>query len=163
MIKKEVKLGTYVTPKPNLVVSCRGNNGENNALVVAYGCNCSYAPPMAMVGIVPSRHSYHLIKESGCFIINLPSKDFEEEYNYLGSHSGRDEDKFAKMNIKFEDGKQVNAPVLTGCPVNIECEIVDSIMCGSHEMFVGKVVHIHADEKYVNSKGEIDFSLIDML
>ncbi len=43
----------------------------------------------------------------------------------------------------------INAPVLSDCPVNIECEIVDSIRTGSHEMFVGKILHVHAEESIV--------------
>ena len=101
-------------------------DGQNNALVVAYASNCSYDPPMAMVGIVPSRHSYKLIKESGCFIINLAAPYNKEAYDYLGSHSGRDEDKIAKLQMNIEDGRVVDAPILLDCPVNIECTIVDS-------------------------------------
>ena len=147
MDKKQAAMGTYLMPKPPAIVSCRGKDGKNNALVVAYCCNCSYDPPMTMVGIVPSRHSYKLIKETGCFIVNLATPEMKEAYDYLGSHSGRDEDKFAKINLDITEGKAVNAPVITGCPVNIECTVVDSIVTGSHEMFVGKVEYVHAPEE----------------
>ena len=49
----------------------------------------------------------------------------------------------AKMNIKTAQGEKVNAPILTDCPVNAECTVVDSIMTGSHEMFIGKIECIH--------------------
>lgn len=163
MEKKQAAMGTYVMPKPPAIVSCRGLDGENNALVVAYASNCSYDPPMAMVGIVPTRHSYKLIKESGCFIINLASPQNKEAYDYLGSHSGRDEDKLKKLNMNIEDGKAVDAPVLLDCPINIECIIVDSIVTGSHEMFVGKVEYVHAPKDCLNEDGKIDFSKIQLL
>ena len=41
--------------------------------------------------------------------------------------------------------------------------MVDSIVTGSHEMFVGKIVYVHANQKLVNDEGDIDFSLIDFL
>ena len=85
-------------PVPQTIVSCRNKDGKNNALVVGFAANASLDPAMVMVGIVPSRHSHHMVKESGCFVINLPGKDFKREYDYLGSHSGRDEDKFATRN-----------------------------------------------------------------
>lgn len=84
-------------------------------------------------------------------------------FDYLGSHSGREEDKFTKMNIAFTDGEKVNAPLLTDCPVNIECTVVDSIKTGSHEMFVGKVEAVHADAGLVGKNGEINFSKINLL
>lgn len=116
-----------------------------------------------MVGIVPSRYSYKMIKESGCFVVNLVDKNYKETFEYLGSHSKRDEDKLKKVNVKLSEGIKVNAPILDDCPVNIECRVVDSIVTGSHEMFVGKIEHVHADSKLVDNDGNIDFSLINFL
>ena len=163
MEKREASKINSLQPSPKVLVSCRGLDGEENALAVAYCGNCSFDPPMLMVGIVPSRYSYKMIKESGCFVVNIVDKDYEQVFNYLGSVSKKDEDKLEKMNVKRANGTVVNAPILTDCPVNIECTIVDSIVTGSHEMFIGKVEYVHADEKYVNGKGEIDYSKINFL
>jgi flavin reductase (DIM6/NTAB) family NADH-FMN oxidoreductase RutF len=163
MNKKQANIGPYLQPGPNILVSCRGTNGENNALAVGYCCNCSYDPPMVMVGVVPSRYSYQMIKETGCFVVNLVSKDYKEVFDYLGSHSGRDEDKLTKMNVKIGEGIKVNAPILLDCPVNIECKVVGSIVTGSHEMFVGKVEYVHANPELIDYKGNIDFSAIKFL
>lgn len=163
MEKKSANMKSCFQPTPKVLVSCRGLNGENNVLAVAYCCNCSYDPPMVMVGIVPSRYSYKMIKETGCFVVNLAEKEYKETFDYLGSHSKRDEDKLARMNVKLSDGIKVNAPILDDCPVNIECKVIDSIVTGSHEMFVGKIEYVHADAKLVDSEGNIDFSSIGLL
>ena len=97
MNKKAADFRSCLQPRPSVLVSCRGPKGENNALAVAYCCNCSYDPPMVMVGIVPSRYSYKLIKDSGCFVANLVGKDNKALFDYLGSHSGRDGDKLAAL------------------------------------------------------------------
>ncbi len=163
MEKSKAKIKACLQPSPKVLISCRGLNGENNALAVGFCGNCSYDPPMVMVGIVPSRYSYHLIKESGCFVVNLVAKSYKETFDYLGSHSKRDGDKLTKMNVRLADGVKVNAPVLVDCPVNIECKVVDSIVTGSHEMFVGLIEHVHADAALVDEKGGIDFSKLDLL
>lgn len=150
-------------PLPKVLVSCRGANGENNALAVAYCCNCSYNPPMVMMGIVPSRYSYKMIKETGCFVVNLVDKEYKNVFEYLGTISGKDENKLSKINVKITDGLKVNAPILKDCPVNIECKVVDSIVTGSHEMFIGKIEYVHADKNLVDSEGKIDFSSIEFL
>lgn len=116
-----------------------------------------------MVGIVPTRYSYKLIKESGCFVVNLVNHDYKETFDYMGSHSKRNEDKLAKMNVRLQEGKKVNAPILSDCPVSIECTIVDSIVTGSHEMFVGKIEYVHADPTITDDAGTIDFSQIQFL
>lgn len=163
MEKKQAKMKSCLQPMPKVLVSCRGLDGENNVLAVGYCGNCSYDPPMVMVGIVPSRYSYKMIKESGCFVVNLVDKNYQETFDYLGSHSKRDEDKLTKMNVTLLDGEKVNAPILSDCPVNIECTVVDSIVTGSHEMFIGKIEHVHADARITDSEGNIDYSQINFL
>ena len=123
-----------VQPLPQTIVSCRDKDGKNNALVVGFVANVSLDPAMVMVGIMPTRYSHHIVKESGCFVINFPKKSFQKEYAYLGSKSGRDGDKFEALNIKWEDAKYVNAPILTDCPVSIECSVVASTMPGTHDL-----------------------------
>lgn len=159
-MKIEANKKSSLSPKPKIIVSCRDKNGRDNALVVAYACNCSYDPPMIMVGIVPSRFSYDIIKNSECFVVNVSNDKTKEMYDYLGKISGRDEDKFKKLNIKTQDGDFVNAPLLVDCPVNIECKIVNSIKTGSHEMFVGKIEKVHADKEYVDEEGNILYNKI---
>ncbi|PKM51688.1 MAG: flavin reductase family protein [Firmicutes bacterium HGW-Firmicutes-7] len=163
MEKSKAKLKSSLQPMPKVLVSCRGLNGEDNVLAVGYCGNCSYDPPMVMVGIVPTRYSYQMIKESGCFVVNLVDQSYKETFDYLGSHSKRDGDKLEAMKVKLKDGEKVNAPILSDCPVNIECTIVDSIVTGSHEMFIGKIEYVHADAKLVDQEGNIDFSQISYL
>jgi flavin reductase (DIM6/NTAB) family NADH-FMN oxidoreductase RutF len=163
MNKIMANVAPCMQPAPKVLVSCRGTDGKNNALAVAYCCNCSFNPPMVMVGIVPTRHSYKMIKDTGCFVVNLVSADQKEMFDYLGSHSGRDEDKLAKLRVSVSEGEKVKAPILADCPVSIECTVVDSIVTGSHEMFVGKIEAVHADGDYVKENGDIDFSKINLL
>ena len=150
-------------PIPQTIVSCRDKDGNNNALVVGFAANVSLDPVMVMVGIVPTRHSHHMIKESGSFVINLPRKDFQKEYSYLGSKSGRDEDKFASLDLKWEEARYVNAPILTDCPVSIECSVVNSIMPGTHELFIGKVEAVHVDEEYLDDNGNILWDKMNLM
>jgi len=149
-------------PSPNVVVSCRGEDGFNNALVVGFAGNCSFAPPMVMVGIVPSRYSYELMKQNPCFVVHFARTDQMEAWKYLGSESGRDGDKLEHLGLTVVDGDVVNAPVITDFPVAAECTVVDSILTGSHEMFIGKIEVIHADEELVKD-GKLDLSAVDLI
>ena len=161
--KKQGKMKSCLQPMPKVLVSCRGLDGEDNVLAVGYCGNCSYDPPMVMVGIVPTRYSYKMIKESGCFVVNLVDRSYKKTFDYMGSHSKRDEDKLTAVNVKLQNGKKVNASILADCPVNIECTVVDSIVTGSHEMFIGKIEYVHADAKITDAGGNIDFSQISFI
>lgn len=150
-------------PVPQTIVSCQDREGRNNALVVGFTANVSLDPVMVMVGIVPTRFSHHMVKENGCFVINLPKKEFQKEYNYLGSRSGRDEDKFAALNLRWTDATYVDAPILTDCPVSIECSVVESSQPGTRELFIGKVEAVHVDEEYLDSNGNILWDKMNLM
>jgi flavin reductase (DIM6/NTAB) family NADH-FMN oxidoreductase RutF len=161
-MKKEAIKESKMEPKPNAIVSSR-YNGEDNALVVAFASNASLDPPMLMVGIVPSRYSYEMIKESGEYVVNIPAKDFKEQFQYLGTVSRRDENKLKDMNTI--DADIVDVPILCDCPVNFECKVIDSFQPenGTHEFFVGKIEKVHCDEKYLDDNNEIMWDKIDLL
>ncbi len=161
--KKTAASKSALNPKTPVLVSCRSKDGKNNALVVVYACNCSYDPPMIMVGIVPSRYSHGIVKETGVFVANLVPESMRDAFNYLGSHSGRNEDKLAKLGLRLGEAVKVKAPILLDCPVSIECTVASTIVTGSHEMFIGRIEYVHADSGLVNAKGEIDWSAIDFL
>lgn len=163
-MKKEItNKNCCVRHMPNLIVSCRDKDGKNNALAVGFAANVSCDPAMVMIGIVSDRFSHHMIKESGEFVINLTPKGMQKEYYYLGTKSGRDEDKFASLNLAWENGDKVNAPLLSACPVNIECKVIQSIQPGSHELFIASVEALHCEETYLDAGGNIDWGKMDLL
>ena len=162
-MKIEADKKSVLSPMPRVIVTVRDKNGFDNALVVGYCGNCSFAPPMVMVGIVPSRYSYHMIKENGCFVVHLVNNNQSELYKCCGSESAKDGDKLKKHGIKLHNANIVNAAIIDECPVAIECTVVDSIMTGSHEMFIGKVEYVHADSENVGKDGKIDFSKLDIM
>jgi len=162
-MKKYAALKGALQPTPKIIVTVRDRAGRDNALVVAYCGNCSYDPPMIMVGVVPSRFSYHMIKENGAFVAHLVKKDQTALYECCGRKSGSGGDKLKAVGAKMKNADKVNAAVLEECPVAIECTVVDSIMTGSHEMFIGKVECVHAEEELLKPDGTIDFGKLDLM
>lgn len=162
-MKVEASKVNALALRPKVVVTVRDNKKNDNALVVAYCCNCSYDPPMIMMGIVPSRHSYHMIKENGCFVVHLLDKSQTALYECCGSKSGKDSNKLKDYGIKLTDGLKVNAGVILDCPVAIECTVVDSIITGSHEMFVGRVEYVHAEKEVLDENGKVDISKLNLI
>lgn len=160
-MKKEAdKTKARIKPMPNTIVSCR-KDGYDNALAVGVASVASIDPVMVMIGIIPSRFSYDMVKDTGKFVVNIPTKEFSEKYMYLGTVSGRDEDKLASINTT--DADIIDAPILTDCPVNIECSVVDSIQPGSHELFIGKVEKVHCDEEYLTEDNDVKWDEIDLI
>ncbi|MCX2456330.1 flavin reductase family protein [Lacticaseibacillus nasuensis] len=154
----------YMQPAPQIIVSVRDKNGRNNAQTVGFAGNANYHPDMLMISIIPEHLTYDILRETGCFVVNLPMENFKKELYYIGSHSGRDVDKFAALDLKWENGSVVDAPLLTDCPVNIECRVVMSIKPepGHNEIFFGKVEKVHVDEEYLDEQGHILWENMDL-
>ena len=156
MSKEIWKPGNMLYPLPSVLVTAADSEGNDNVLTIAWTGTVCTNPAMVYISVRPSRHSYHMIKETGEFVINLTTKDLVYATDYCGVKSGRDVDKFDKMHLTREKAKYVNAPLIKESPVNIECEVVDIISCGSHDMFLAKVLCVHADKQYMDKNGKFD-------
>jgi flavin reductase (DIM6/NTAB) family NADH-FMN oxidoreductase RutF len=62
------------------------------------------------------------------------------------------------MNLTKEGAKYVTAPLIKESPVNIECEVLEITHLGTHDMFLAKVLCVHADEAYMDGKGKFDLA-----
>ncbi len=143
-MKKELKPGTMLNPLPVVMVSC-GNGDEKNIITIAWTGIVNSEPPMTYVSVRKERHSHHIIKESGEFVINLVTEDLAERTDYCGVKSGRDEDKFEACGFHAVQGTKVKAPMIKESPVNIECKVKEVLELGSHDMFIAEIVVVHAD------------------
>ena len=153
MAKQSWKPGNMVYPLPAVMVSVRDQAGQDNIITVAWTGTICTNPPMAYISVRPERYSYHMIKESGEFVINLTTRDLAWATDYCGVTSGRDVDKFAKCHLTKEAADEVSAPLIAESPVNIECKVREIKELGSHHMFLADVVAVHADEKYMDETG----------
>lgn len=149
-------------PMPAVLVGARGIDGGVSFAAVAWAGVVNSTPPMLQVSIRKSRHTHELIGESGVFSVNVPSAGQARETDYCGIVSGRDVDKVERCGFTLFKGTLENAPLITECPVNIECEVVQVVELPSHDCIVGKVIETHLDESLV-SEGKQDTAGIDPL
>ena len=81
------------------------------------------------------------------------------EVDICGVHSGTDTDKFKLCHFTEYKSSKISSPGIEQCPVNIECLLKKTVDLGSHHMFIGEVVKIHADRRVVDAGGRIDFGI----
>lgn len=160
-MKKCATTDSYVNPEPYTIVSCRDKDGRDNALAVGFIANVSFNPRIIMIAILNQRYSHHIIKETKEFGVNIATTNFKDEVDYLGSVSGKDEDKLS--NIDTFDADIINVPLLVDCPVNFECKVIESVKPGTHDVFFGRVVKVHCDEEYLKEDNSINWNKINIL
>lgn len=153
MAKQKWKPGNMVYPLPAVLVSCGDKEGHVNLMTAAWtGTVCS-EPPMVYVSIRKERHSHHMIKETGEYVINLTTEKLAEATDFCGVRSGRDMDKFKEMKLTPVKGGLQYAPMVEESPVSIECRVTNVMELGSHDMFIAEVAAVYVDEQYMDAKG----------
>ena len=157
MGKQIWKPGNMLYPLPAVLVTAADRQGNTNVFTVAWtGTVCS-DPPMVSISVRKERHSYHMIRETGDFVINLTTAELAFATDYCGVKSGRDVDKLRTLKLTPLPADKVRAPLIKESPVNIECQVTQVIQLGSHDLFLAKVATVHADEAYMDEKGKFSF------
>ena len=164
MAKQIWKPGNMLYPRPAVMVSAAGKDGEANIITVAWtGTICS-DPAMLYISVRPERHTYHMIKETGEFVVNLTTEKLARATDWCGVRSGRDVDKWKEMRLtKGKAEELAYAPVIKESPVNIECRVAEVKELGSHHMFLAEVAAVQADEKYMSGTGKFELNATGLL
>ena len=124
MAKQTWKPGNMLYPLPAVMVSVTDGKGEDDIITVAWTGTICTNPPMAYISVRPERFSYHMIKETGEFVINLTTEQLAHATDYCGVRSGRDVDKWKECHLTAKKAEKLTyAPVIEEAPVNIECVV----------------------------------------
>ena len=150
MAKQLWKPGNMIYPLPAVMVSVTDGEGNDNIITVAWTGTVCTNPAMAYISVRPSRYSYDMIRKTGEFVINLTTEKLAYATDFCGVRSGRDVDKFRKLNLTKEKAQFVSAPMIGEAPVSIECRVREVKELGSHDMFLADVLAVHADEAYMD-------------
>ena len=136
--------------RPDAVHECHAHRagganvkGKPNYMTAAWATVACMAPPMVCVAINKVRYTAKGIEENKTFSLNVPSENQVVETDHCGLVSGVNEDKTGVFRSFY--GKLKTAPMAEECPVNIECRLFKSVECGSHLLYIGEVMEIHAD------------------
>ncbi|HMF26181.1 MAG TPA: flavin reductase family protein [Pseudolabrys sp.] len=90
-----------------------------------------------------SRYTLHNIRAHSRFGVGLATVNEEmlAAIRYAGNVSAADDpNKLRNTGLSFEDGDY--SPILRGCPIHFDCEVVGEVKLGTHSMFLGEVQRI---------------------
>lgn len=162
MSKQSWRGGALIAPVPPAMISC-GSMENPNVITVAWTGIINTQPPMTYISIRPSRYSYELIKASGEFVINLPTRPLVKAVDYCGCRSGRELDKLRECGLTAIPAVHVTAPLLEQCPINLECRVRSVTPLGSHDMFIADILGVNVDEAALDEKGRLMVEKLDLI
>ena len=71
--------------------------------------------------------------------------------------------KIEKCHLETVEGTTVRAPVLTQCPVSLECKVCEVRHLGTHTMFLADITAVQVDDRYIDSKGKFNLQQAGLL
>ena len=158
------KPGNMLYPLPAVMVSTADTKGNDNIITVAWTGTICTDPAMLYISVRPERYSYHMLKESGEFVVNLTTEQLARATDWCGVRSGRDYDKWKEMKLTRGKAEKLSyAPTIAESPVNIECKVTEVKELGSHHMFLAEVKAVQVDEKYMEKNGKFALNSTGLL
>ena len=149
---------TLLSPVPVVMVSCKGMAAEDkaNIITIAWAGTVNSQPPMVSISIRKERHSHHIIRESGEFVVNLVDEVLCKACDYCGVKSGRDVDKFAQQNLTAMPALGMeHAPAIAQAPAYLSCKVRHVLELGCHDMFIGEVVGVQVRDDLFDPDGSL--------
>ena len=124
-------------------------NGKVNFMALDWLTRVNYQPAMLGICVNKAHVSNAAIRDTNEFSVNIPSVDMVGVTDYCGIVSGRKVDKSKLFDVFYGDLK--SAPLIIDCPLNIECRLVQSVDLPSNTFFIGEIVNIYSEEKYIDN------------
>lgn len=164
MARQIWKPGNMLYPLPAVMVSTADQNGNKNIITVAWTGTVCTNPAMLYISVRPERYSYHMIKESGEFVVNLTTEDLAYATDWCGVKSGRDVDKWKELRLTPGKAEKLQyAPVIEESPVNIECKVTEIKELGSHHMILAEVAAVQVNDSYMDENGKFELNATGLL
>ena len=143
-------------PVPVVLVSV-GDMENANITTVAWTGIINSDPSMLYISLRKTRYSYDIINNRKEFVINIPSDNLVYEVDFCGTKSGKDIDKFAECKFNKIQSKNVLAPSIAECPINLECKVREIKSLGSHDMFISDIVSTSVNKEILTETKRIDY------
>jgi len=129
-------------------------NGRPNFMALDWLTRVNYQPAMLGICVNKGHASNVAIREMGEFSVNVPTVDMVSVTDYCGIVSGNKVDKSKLFEVFY--GELKSAPLITVCPLNIECKLVQTVDLPTNTFFIGEIVNIYSEEKYLeNGKPDV--------
>ncbi len=134
-------------------------DGKANFMAVAHVGIMNHGTPQYLsFGMAKVHYTNKGIHEHGQFSVNIPCVDQVVETDYVGLVSGKNTDKSGLFDVFY--GELPHAPMIQACPVCMELSLDRVLDFDTHDIFVGRVVRVHAETSVLNEAGKIDLARV---
>ena len=124
--------------------------GKVNFMALDWVTRVNFSPPMLGICVGKQHATHEAILDTKEFSVNVPSVDMMEITDYAGLVSGKQVDKSGLFEVFH--GELKKAPMIKSCPVTIECRVVETVDLPTNDFFIGEMINIYSEEKYLTDE-----------
>jgi flavin reductase (DIM6/NTAB) family NADH-FMN oxidoreductase RutF len=143
---------------------------DYNTMTVAWGSiGTMWNKPFVQVVVRPTRFTFKFMEKYNSFTLCAFAPKYKSTLNFLGTKSGRDEDKIRESGLTPIKSQKINAPSFAEAELIIECEKMywddlnpEQFLCSEidnnyplhdyHRIYFGEILHIAGTDKYFSRK-----------
>jgi flavin reductase (DIM6/NTAB) family NADH-FMN oxidoreductase RutF len=156
-------LNSLVVPRPIAWVSTRSLDGEPNLAPFSYFQVASDDPAILMlsIGLKKSRRDERKdtlanIEQTGAFVVNLVPEHLAELMVRSASELPAGQSEFEALGLTAVPAQRVAAVLLAESPVNLECQLHQTLPMGGAMVVFGRIVLAHLDPEILNDRRLVD-------
>lgn len=121
--------------------------GRVNFMALDWVTRANFNPPMLGICVNKQNASHEAILETGQFSVNVPSVEMVEVTDCTGLASGKRVDKSGLFEVFY--GELDAAPMITSCPVTMECKVIETVELPTNYFFIGEIINIYSEERFM--------------
>jgi flavin reductase (DIM6/NTAB) family NADH-FMN oxidoreductase RutF len=121
------------------------SEGRENVMACEWAMMVSTAPMRFVIAVGPARATHEMIEQSGEFGLSFCSDAQALLSHVSGSYSLNDLDKWQLADFPRYPARKIGAPMIEGCTLNVECELVGTHPLGDHTLFIGQALWARYD------------------
>jgi flavin reductase (DIM6/NTAB) family NADH-FMN oxidoreductase RutF len=124
-------------------------HGKINFMALDWLTRVNFDPAMLGICVGRAHASNDAIRQTGEFSVNVPSLDMIEVTDYCGIASAKREDKSKLFEVFY--GELKKAPLISDCPLAMECRVVQTVDLPSNTFFIGEIITIYSEERFLTN------------
>ena len=143
-----------IVTRPVIIITTLHPNGVVNG--GAFGAYTNLSPTEVGLVIGKPSDTYHNIKRTNEFVINVPGADLADSLAVFASDPGKDVSEVEEAGLTLEPGKKISVPHIKECPAAVECRYVKEMPIGYHNLIVAEVLLGFVEEDLLDDEGHFD-------
>lgn len=172
-LQLQTLLQTAIAPRPIALASTMDEDGNVNLSPFSFFNLFSTNPPVVIFS--PSRrvrdnttkHTLENVLVVPEVVIGIVNYPIVQQVSLASTEYDKGTSEFMKAGLTMKDADLVKPKLISECPVNLECKVVEIKPLGTEggagNLVICEILKIHVREEYLNDQGNLDQKKLDLV